>query len=80
MDSTASTAVAETAVDSTSLLTREAVLDISGRSYQPGDHMVLTLDANNETSGDELILLGVDLIYGGTLAAYNDDDRFRDLG
>ena len=80
VDSTASTAVAETAVDSTSLLTREAVLDISGRSYQPGDHVVLTLDANNETSGDELILLGVDLIYGGTLAAYNDDDRFCDLG
>jgi len=79
VDATAATAVAETATASTGLLTREAILDISGSGYKPGDHIVRTLDANNSGT-TELILLGVDLIYGGTLAAYNDDDRFRDLG
>lgn len=78
VDTAVSTAVAETAVASTGALVREAVLDISGRSYQPGDHVILTLDANSDST--ELLLLGVDLIYGGTLAAYNDDDRFRDIG
>ena len=79
VDATVATAVAETATASTGLLTREAILDISGSGYKPGDHIVRTLDANNSGT-TELILLGVDLIYGGTLAAYNDDDRFRDLG
>jgi len=79
VNATASTAVAETATASTGALVREAILDLSGRSYQPGDHVILTLDANNSGT-TELILLGVDLIYGGTLAAYNDDDRARNLG
>lgn len=78
-DATVSTAVAESATASTGQLVREAVLDISGRSYEPGDHVRLTLDVNNSGT-TELILLGIDLIYGGTLAAYNADDRARDLG
>lgn len=76
IDATVSTAVAEAATASTGQLVRENILNISGRSYQPGDHVRLLLDANN-SGATELILLGVDLIYSGDVAAYNDDDRFR---
>lgn len=78
-DATVSDAVAEDATASTGQLVRENVLDISGREYKPGDHVRLTLDANNG-GGTELVLLGIDLIYSGDVAAYNDADRFRDLG
>lgn len=78
VDNTAVDAVAEAAVACTGKLVREAVLDISGNGYKPGDHIRRTLDANSD--GTELILLGIDLIYSGDLAAYNDDDRFRALG
>lgn len=79
VDNTAVTAVAETATASTGKLVRESVLDISGNGFKPGDHIRRTLDANN-SAGTELILLGMDLIYSGDVAAFNDDDRFRDLG
>jgi hypothetical protein len=75
-DSTVSDAVAEAATASTGQLVREVVLDISGRGYEPGDHVKLLLDVNNSGT-TELILLGIDLIYGSALAAYNDDDRNR---
>ncbi len=79
VDDTTVSAVAETATASSSQLVREAVLDISGNSYRPGDRIRRTLDANNSGT-TELILLGIDLIYAGDLAAFNDDDRFRNLG
>lgn len=79
VDNTVATAVAETATVSTGALVREAVLDISGGGYKPGDHIRRTLDANNSGT-TELILLGMDLIYSGDIAAFNDDDRHRDLG
>ena len=74
---TTRTAVAETAVASVTKLIRESVLDISGSGYRPGDHVRLTLDVN--ATSTELILLGIDFIYSGTVAAYNEDDRYRDL-
>lgn len=79
VDNTTVDAVAETATVSSSKLVREAVLDISGNGYKPGDHIRRTLDANNSGT-TELILLGIDLIYGGDLAAFNDDDRSRNIG
>lgn len=79
VDNTVRTAVAETAVASTGALVRETILDLSGSGYRPGDRVRLTLDANNSGT-TELILLGIDLIWGGSFAAYNDDDRFRDIG
>ena len=79
VDNTTVSAVAETATVSTGALVREAVLDISGNGYKPGDKIRRTLDANN-SGATELILLGIDLIWSGDVAAYNDDDRFRDLG
>ncbi len=75
---TVRTAVAETAVASVTKLVRESVLDISGSGYQPGDHVRLTLDAN--ATSTELILLGIDFLYSGNVAATNDDDRYRGLG
>ena len=72
-----SSAVAETAVSNAGLLVRENVLDISGRGYKPGDHITLVLTC---TATTELILLGIDLIYAGDVAAFNDNDRFRDIG
>ena len=77
VDATVSDAVAEAAISNAGLLVRENVLDISGRGYKPGDHITLVLTC---TATTELILLGTDLIYAGDLAAYNDDDRFRDIG
>lgn len=79
VDETVSDAVAESATVSTDEPVRENVLDISGRGYKPGDHIQLLLDANN-SSTTELILLGIDLIFGSCVAAFNDSDRFRDLG
>ena len=79
VDNTTVDAVAETATASTGALVREAVLDISGNGYKPGDRIRRTLDANNSDT-TELILLGMDLIYSGDIAAFNDDDRFRALG
>lgn len=76
---TASTARAEAAIASTDQLAREFVADLSGRGLQPGDVVQVTLDVNN-SGVTELILSGIDLIYGSCLAAYNDDDRFRALG
>lgn len=78
-DATASTALAEAATVSTGQLVRENILDISGRSFEPGDTVQLILDANNSGT-TELILLGLKLIYSSSIAAYNDDDRFRNLG
>lgn len=75
-DATASTAAAETALASANV--REVILALSGRSYQPGDVVQLTLDAN-AASTDELVVHGISLIYGSNLAAYNDDDRWRDM-
>lgn len=80
VDNTTVDAVAETATASTDQLVRESVLDISGNGYKPGDRIRRTLDANNETSGDELILLGIDLIYGSCIRGYNEDDVSRDIG
>lgn len=79
VDATVSDAVAEDATASTGALVRENVLDISGRGYKPGDRVRLTLDGNN-SSTTELILLGIDLIYASCVRGYNDDDRYRDLG
>lgn len=73
------TAVAEDATASTDQLVRDAILDISGSGYKAGDHVRLTLDVNNSGT-TELVLVGIGLIYMGGLAAYNDADRFRDLG
>lgn len=78
-DATASSAVAEDATSSSGALVREVILDISGRGYKPGDVVKLTLDVNN-SSTTELILVGAALIYGSTFRAYNDDDNDRDLG
>lgn len=78
-NATASTAKAEAATASTGQLVRENVLDISGRSFKPGDMVQLILDANNSGT-TELVLLGIDLIYSGDVAAFNDVDRFRKLG
>ncbi len=79
VDATASSAVAESATASTDQLTRENVLNISGRGYKPGDHIRLTLDANN-SAGTEIILLGMGLIYGSCVRGYNEDDYTRDIG
>ena len=79
VNATVSDAVAEDSTASTGIAVRENVLDISGRGYKPGDHIRLTLDANN-AGATEIILLGMDLIYAGDVAAFNDDDRHRDLG
>ena len=79
VDATASSAVAEDATASTDQLVRENVLNISGRSFQAGDHIRLTLDANN-SAGTELILLGMHLIYSSCIRGYNDDDVSRNIG
>lgn len=73
---TASTAKAEVATSSSGALTRENVLNISGRGYKPGDVVELTLDGNN-SSTTEIILNGIGLIYASTVRAYNDDDLNR---
>lgn len=77
VDATVSTAVAEAAVANTGLLVRENVLDISKRGYKPGDHITLVLTATVTT---ELILLGIDLIYGSCIRGYNEDDYARNIG
>lgn len=79
VDTTAVAAVAEDATSSSGALTRENILDLSGRGFKPGDVVQLTLDANN-SSTTEIILNGIGLIYGSTLRAYNDDDNNRALG
>ena len=79
VDNTTVSAVAETATASTGALVREAVLDISGNGYKPGDKIRRTLDANNSGT-TELILVGVDLIWGSCVRGYNEDDYTRDIG
>lgn len=79
VDNTTVSAVAETATASTGALVREAVLDISGNGYKPGDKIRRTLDANNSGT-TELILVGVDLIWGSSIRGYNEDDYTRDIG
>ncbi|MCK5611421.1 hypothetical protein KAR91_56645 [Candidatus Pacearchaeota archaeon] len=79
VDNTTVAAVAETATASTGALVREAVLDISSNSYRPGDRIRRTLDANN-SGATELILLGIDLIYGSCVRGYNSDDVNRNIG
>jgi len=79
VDNTTVDAVAEDATASTGALVRESVLDISGNGYKPGDRIRRTLDANNEDT-TELILLGIDLIYGSCIRAYNENDYARDIG
>jgi len=78
-DAAAAAAVAEDAVASSGALVREVVLDLSGRGFEPGDVVQLTVDVNGG-GATELILTGAALIYGSTFRAYNDDDNGRDLG
>ncbi len=79
VDNTVVSAVAETATASTDQLVRESVLDISGNGYKPGDRIRRTLDANNSGT-TELVLLGVDLIWGSCVRGYNEDDYARNIG
>ena len=79
VDNTVAAAVAEDATASTGALVRESVLDISGNGYKPGDRIRRTLDANNSGT-TELILLGIDLIYGSCIRGYNEDDYARNIG
>ncbi len=79
VDNTTVDAVAEDATASSDQLVRESVLNLSGNGYKPGDRIRRTLDANN-SAGTELILLGVDLIYGSCIRGYNEDDYARDIG
>ena len=79
VDNTVVDAVAEDATASTDALVREAVLDISSNGYKPGDRIRRTLDANNSGT-TELILLGIDLIYGSCVRGYNEDDHARNIG
>lgn len=79
VDNTVAAAVAEDATASTGALVRESVLDISGNGYKPGDRIRRTLDANN-SGATELILLGIDLIYGSCVRGYNEDDYARNIG
>ena len=79
VDNTVAAAVAETATASTGALVRESVLDISSNGYKPGDRIRRTLDANNSGT-TELILLGIDLIYGSCVRAYNENDYARNIG
>lgn len=78
VDATASSAETEGA-QAAATTSREVVLDISGRGYQAGDTVQLTVDVNNAGTA-ELTVHSIDLIYGSCLAAFNDDDRFRALG
>lgn len=73
-DATVSTAVAEDATASTDQLVREQVIDISGRGYQPGDHIRLLLDGNGNGT-TEIILVGLKLRYGSSLVADDIDAR-----
>ncbi|KKL64354.1 hypothetical protein LCGC14_2165870 [marine sediment metagenome] len=79
VDNTTVSAVAESATASTDQLVREAVLNLSGNGYKPGDRIRRTLDANNSGT-TELILLGIDLIYGSCVRGYNADDYGRNIG
>lgn len=79
VNTTVSTSVAEAATASvTTAKVRENVLDISGRGYKAGDHIILTLSAT--CTSTELILLGIDLIYASCIRGFNDADRYRALG
>jgi len=79
VDATVSTAVAETATASvTTAKVRENVLNLSGRGYKPGDRIRLTLSAT--CTATELILLGIDLIYGSCVRGYNENDYARNIG
>lgn len=79
VDATASSAVVEAAtVSVTTAVIRENVLDISSRGYKPGDRIRLTLSAT--CTSTELILLGIDLIYGSCVRGYNEDDYARNIG
>lgn len=73
-DTTVSTAVAEAATASTGKLVREQVIDISGRGYQPGDHIQLLLDGNGSSS-TEIVICSVRLRYGSSLVANDMDAR-----
>lgn len=77
-DATAATAKAETATATSGLATREVFLSISGGSYQPGDIIRRTVDVNNSSTG-ELMMLAASIVYGSSFAAYNNDDRHRDM-
>ena len=79
VDNTTVNAVTETATASSDQLVRESVLDLSGNTYKPGDRIRRTLDANNSGT-TELILLGIDLIYGSCIRGYNENDYARNIG
>lgn len=80
VDATAATAEAESATDHVTGFTREVYLSLSSGagSYQAGDMLRRTIDANN-SSTSELTMIGASIIYGSCFAAYNTDDRHRDV-
>ena len=73
-DATTSDAVAEDATTSVDKLCRQNELDISGRGYQAGDKIALTISATC-TNAATVTLLGVRMIYGSTIVAYDSTNR-----
>lgn len=73
-DATTSDAVAEDATTSVGKLCRVNELDISGRGYKAGDKVALTVSATCSNSAT-VTLLGVRMVYGTTIVAFDSTDR-----
>jgi hypothetical protein len=73
-DATTSSAVAEDATTSVGKLCRKNELDISGRGYEAGDKVALTVTAVC-TNAATVTLLGARLVYGSTIVAYDTTNR-----
>ncbi len=73
-DTTAGTAKAETSASSAALV-RETFLSMSGDAHKAGDVIQRTVDFNGTVAS----VLAASIIYGSSFAAFNNDDRHRDM-
>ena len=74
VNTTNGTAKGETSTTSASLA-REVHLSMSGDSHQPGDSIQRSIVATCTVAS----IVALSIIYGSSFAAYNNDDRHRDM-
>jgi len=74
VDATAAAAVTVFTLTANVATAQVGTVDISSNGYRPGDVIVRTVDAN-ETGAEEIIVLGLSLIYRSMIVAYNPTNR-----
>ncbi len=77
VDTSTETARAESSTTAAGSESRNVYLSFSGEGNQAGDTIGRLIDVNSASG--EVVLVSMSLIYGSSMAMYNNSDRHRDM-